>query len=322
MLRFLVRRLVFLIPVLFLISVLSFGLLVSMPGDPLDMVALGDPNITQADIQRLKQLYGVDEPFPVRYVKWMAQLAQGNLGYSRTYKIPVVELVAPRIENTLILAGLSLLVSLIVALPLGIFSAVRPYSLGDYAATTFAFFGYAVPAFWLGLMLMILFAVNLNWLPAGGIVGTDVAPDFVSALLDRLKHLILPVVVLSLGSLATWARYMRSSLLEVIHIEYIQTARAKGLSERAILYRHALRNALIPMATLFANTIPILLGGSVIVETVFSYPGMGKLLYDSVLENDFSVSMAILMFLAILVVMFNLFADLSYGVLDPRIRYE
>lgn len=322
MLRFLVRRLVFLIPVLFIISVLSFGLLVSMPGDPLDMVALGDPNITQADIQRLKRLYGVDEPFPVRYVKWMAQLAQGNLGYSRTYKIPVVELVTPRIQNTLILAGLSLVLSLVIAIPLGIFSAVRPYSLGDYAATSFAFFGYAVPAFWLGLMLMILFAVNLNWLPAGGIVGTDVAPGFVNALLDRLKHLILPVVVLSLGSLATWARYMRSSLLEVIHMEYIQTARAKGLRERAILYRHALRNALIPMATLFANTIPILLGGSVIVETVFSYPGMGKLLYDSVLENDFSVSMAILMFLAILVVLFNLFADLSYGVLDPRIRYE
>ncbi len=322
MLRFILRRLVFLIPVLFLISVLSFGLLVSMPGDPLDMLAFGNPGITKADIDRLKQLYGVDEPFPVRYAKWMAQIAQGNFGYSRTYKIPVVELVTPRVENTLILAGLSLLVSLVVAMPLGIYSAVHPYSVGDYLATTFAFFGYAVPAFWLGLMMIILFAVDLNWLPAGGLVSTDVPSGLMNQLSDRLIHLILPVFVLSLGSLAVWARYMRSSLLEVIHMEYIQTARAKGLRERAILYHHALRNALIPMVTLFANTFPILLGGSVIVETVFSYPGMGKLLYDSVLDNDFSVSMAILMFLAILVVVFNLLADVSYGILDPRVRYE
>ncbi|HZQ09402.1 MAG TPA: ABC transporter permease [Anaerolineae bacterium] len=322
MLRFVLRRLVFLIPVLLLISVLSFGLLVSMPGDPLDMLAFGNPGITKADINRLKQLYGVDEPFPVRYAKWMAQIAQGNFGYSRTYKISVVELVTPRIENTLILAGLSLLVSLVAAIPLGIYSAVHPYSVGDYVATTFAFFGYAVPAFWLGLMMIILFAVDLNWLPAGGLVSTDVQPGLMNQLSDRLIHLILPVFVLSLGSLAVWARYMRSSLLEVIHMEYIQTARAKGLRERAILYHHALRNALIPMVTLFANTFPILLGGSVIVETVFSYPGMGKLLYDSVLDNDFSVSMAILMFLAILVVLFNLLADVSYGILDPRVRYE
>lgn len=322
MLRFIFRRLVFLAPVLLLISVLSFGLLVSMPGDPLDMLALGNPGITKADIDRLKQLYGVNDPFPLRYGKWMVQVAQGNFGYSRTYKIPVTELVAPRFQNTLLLAGLSLLISLIVAVPLGIYSAVHPYSLGDYLATTFAFFGYAVPAFWLGLMLIILFAVDLNWLPAGGLVGSDAPPGFWDQLPDRLVHLILPVFVLSLGSLAVWARYMRSSLLEVIHMEYIQTARAKGLRERAILYRHALRNSLIPMVTLFANTFPIVISGSVIVETVFSYPGMGKLLYDSVLDNDFSVSMAILMLLAVIVVLFNLLADISYGVLDPRVRYQ
>lgn len=322
MLRYLFRRLVFLIPVLFLISAMSFGLLVSMPGDPLDILAFGDPAITKADIDRLKELYGLNDPFPVRYAKWMGQLLQGNLGYSRTYKISVVQLVTPRVQNTLILAGLSLVLSLIVAIPLGIYSAVRPYSVGDYLATGFAFFGYAVPAFWLGLMMIILFAVQLKWLPAGGMVGTDAGPAFLDQLSDRLIHLILPVFVLSLGSLAIWARYMRSSLLEVIHLEYIQTARAKGLRERAVLLRHALRNALIPMVTLFANTFPVLLGGSVIVETVFSYPGMGKLLYDSVLENDFAVSMAILMLLAILVVLFNLLADLSYAFLDPRVRYE
>lgn len=322
MLRYLLRRLVFLVPVLLVISILSFSLLVSMPGDPLDMIALGDPSITRADIERLKELYGVNEPFPVRYVKWMGQLVQGNLGYSRTYKIPVIQLVAPRAENTLILAGLSLFLSLIIAVPLGIYSATHPYSIGDYLATIFAFFGYAVPAFWLALMLIIVFAVQLRWLPAGGLVGADVQPGLVNELSDRGVHLILPVAVLSLGSLAVWARYMRSSLLEVINMEYIQTARAKGLRDRTILYRHAIRNALIPMVTLFANTFPILLSGSVIVETVFSYPGMGKLLYDSVLENDFSVSMAILMFLAVIVVLFNLLADISYGILDPRVRYE
>lgn len=293
-----------------------------MPGDPLDVIALGDPSITQADIQRLKILYGLDEPFPVRYAKWIAQVAQGNFGYSRTYKMPVVQLVAPRAQNTLILAGLSLFVSLIISIPLGIYSAVHPYTLGDYLGTTFAFFGYAVPAFWLGLMLIIVFAVQFDLLPAGGLMGSDVQPGLFNALTDRGIHLILPVAVLSLGSLAVWARYMRSSLLEVIQMEYIQVARAKGLRERAILYRHALRNALIPMVTLFANTFPVLLSGSVIVETVFSYPGMGKMLYDSVLDNDFSVSMAILMFLAVIVVMFNLLADISYGILDPRVRYE
>ena len=180
MLRFILRRLVFLIPVLVFISILSFGLLVSMPGDPLDMLAFGDPGITKADINRLKEMYGLNDPFPVRYAKWMAQVVQGNLGYSRTYKIPVTELVAPRIENTLILAGLSLLVSLVVAIPLGIYSAVHPYSVGDYIATTFAFFGYAVPAFWLGLMLIILFAVQFSWLPPGGLVGTDMLQGFVN----------------------------------------------------------------------------------------------------------------------------------------------
>jgi peptide/nickel transport system permease protein len=322
MLRYIFRRLVFLVPVLLIISFLSFLLLVSMPGDPLDTLVLGDPSITRADIERLKELYGLNEPFPVRYAKWLGQIVQGNFGFSRTYKIPVMQLVAPRAENTLILAGLSLVLSMAIAIPLGIYSAVHPYSVGDYLATIFAFFGYAVPAFWLGLMLIIVFAVQLQWLPPGGLVGTDVQPGVWNQVSDRLVHLILPVAVLSLGSLAVWARYMRSSLLEVIHKEYIQTARAKGLRDRAILYRHAVRNALIPMVTLFANTFPLLLSGSIIVETVFSYPGMGKLLYDSVLENDFSVSMAILMFLAILVVLFNLLADISYGILDPRVRYE
>jgi peptide/nickel transport system permease protein len=247
---------------------------------------------------------------------------QGNFGYSRQYKLPVTGLVMPRLQNTLTLTGTALLFSLVIAIPLGIYSARHPYTLGDYAATVFAFAGYAVPGFWLGLVMIIIFAVNLAWFPAGGIAASDLPANWTGMLSDRIWHLAMPVFVLGLGSMVTWARYMRSSLLDVIRQEYIQTARAKGLSEGIITYRHALKNAMIPMVTLFANTVPLVVGGSVVVETVFSYPGMGKLLYDSVLNNDFSVSMAILIALAILVVLCNLIADVAYGFLDPRIRYE
>ncbi len=320
--RYILRRLAFLVPVLGLLSILGFALLIALPGDPLDMLALGDPSITKADLDRLKQLYGLNDPLPVRYAKWMGQVLQGNLGYSRHYRVPVTELLAPRLQNTLILAGLAVLVSLSVSIPIGVYSAVRPYSLSDYAATVLAFVGYAVPAFWLGLVLIILFAVHLGWFPAGGIMSADPPRGLIGVLADRAIHLVMPVVVLSLHSMATWTRYMRSSLLEVVRQDFIQTARAKGLAERTVIYRHALKNALIPMVTLFANTVPVLVGGSVIVETVFSYPGIGKMHYDSVLGNDYSVSMAILMFLAALVVAFNLLADITYGLLDPRFRYE
>jgi peptide/nickel transport system permease protein len=320
--RFLLRRLLFLVPVLLLISVLSFALLISLPGDPLDMLALGDPSITQADIQRLKEMYGLNDPFPVRYAKWMGQVSQGNFGYSRAYKIPVTELVVPRIQNTLVMAALALGLSLVISIPLGVYSAVRPYSPGDYLATFFAFVGYAVPQFWLGLLMIIVFAVYLSWFPPGGMMSSDPPRELGGQLFDRARHLVMPVFVLGLGMMASWTRYMRSSVLEVIRLDYIQTARAKGLGESAVISRHAFRNALIPMVTLFANQVPVLLGGSIIVETVFSYPGMGKLLYDSVLGNDFAVAMAVLMALAAVVVLFNLLADMTYGVLDPRIRYE
>lgn len=321
--QYIIRRLLLLIPLLFLISFLSYGLLVALPGDPLDMLLLGDPSITQEDIEALKELYGLNDPFPVRYAKWLAQVLQGNLGFSRTYRVPVMDLVGPRVGNTLVLTGLALGISLLVALPAGIISAVRPYSIGDYLVSIFAMGGYAVPGFWLGLMLIIIFGVRLQWLPPGGFVEEQArAAGGLTELLDRGRHLILPVFVLGVNAAATWTRYMRASLLEVARLDYIKAARAKGLTERQVIFRHALRNALIPMVSLFANTAPALVGGSIIIETVFAYPGVGKLLYDSVLGNDFSVAMAVLMFLAVLVVLFNLLADLAYGVLDPRIRYE
>lgn len=320
--RFVIRRLLLILPVMVIISVLVYGLLVAMPGDPLDALVFGSPGITAAEIERLKDLYGVNDPFPVQYAKWAGQVLQGNLGYSRAYRIPVTELIWPRMQNTFVLAGLSLLLSAGVAIPLGIYSAMRPYSVSDYLATIFAFFGFAVPNFWLGLVLIIIFGVRLGWLPPGGLESVDVGPGLWAQLADRGKYLILPVIVLGFSSMAQWMRYMRSSMLESMRQDYVTTARAKGLRERRVVFIHVLKNALIPVVTLMANTIPIILGGSIIVETVFAYPGVGKLLYDSVTGNDFAVSMAILLFLAFLVVVLNLVADVAYGLLDPRIRYE
>lgn len=322
MTRYLVRRFLQLLPVLLAISVLSFSLLVAMPGDPLDMLILGNPNVTAEDIVRLRQAYGLDDPIHIRYSKWLWQIAQGNFGYSRTYHVPVMKLVLPALRNTLILSGLSLTLSMVVALSVGIYSVTHQYSIGDHLGTVFAFFGFSIPGFWFGLMAIIVFAGWLRWLPPGGIVSIDVGPGVIARAADRLKYLIMPACVLALESMAVWTRYMRSSLLEVIGQEYIRTARAKGLSERTVLYRHALKNALLPIITLIGNTIPTVFGGALIIEQVFSYLGMGRLLYNSILNNDFSVAMAILMFLAVLVVVCNLLADISYSIIDPRISYR
>jgi peptide/nickel transport system permease protein len=286
------------------------------------MLVMGNPHIKPEDVERMKELYGLNDPLPVRYLKWMGQIVQGNLGYSRTYMIPVTELALPRVKNTLLLTSLATFLALAISLPLGIFSAVRQYSLGDYFATFFTFFGFAVPSFWLGLVLIIVFSIHLKWLPPGGMSSIELTTSLAGEAVDRLKYLIMPVFVLSLTYMAMWTRYMRSSMLEAIGEDYVQTARSKGLTEHVVLYRHALKNALLPIITIVGNMLPSLFGGSVVIEQVFSYPGIGKLLYDSILNKDYSVSMAVLLFLAVMVVAFNLLADLSYAVVDPRVRYD
>ena len=320
--KYILRRIGFLIPVLALVSVLGFAILLALPGDPLDTLVIGDPNITQADVQQMRDVYGLDDPLPVQYGKWISQLVQGNAGFSRQYRIPVTDLVGPALRNTLVLAGLALLFSVIISIPIGIYSAIRPYSPGDHAFTIFSFVGYALPNFWLGLVLIMVFAVTLGWLPAGGISSAVTDADLWATLVDRARHLLLPVVVLGLSTMALWTRYMRSSLLEVVGEDYILTARSKGLPKSTVINRHALRNALLPMISLTANTIQLLAGGSVVVEKVFSYPGIGKMLFDSIMGNDYSVALAILLIMSLLVVGLNLVADLLYGILDPRIRYE
>jgi peptide/nickel transport system permease protein len=322
MLLYVIRRLLQIVPLLLIISALIFGLLYMMPGDPLYRMLQDIPHLRPEDYDRLRKLYGFDDPFYVQYWKWLWQLLQLNPGYSREYGQPVFEVILPALKNTLVLTILAVVIGKTVAILLGIFSAVRQYSLGDYFLTAVTFIAYSVPAFWLGLMLIIVFSVKLGWLPTSGLVNADFTPGSWEATVDWLKHLILPVAVLAISEIIQVQRFMRSSMLEVLRQDYLTTARAKGLSERIVVGRHALKNALIPVVTIIAVTMPRVVGGSTVVETVFAYPGMGRLLYTSIMGNDFVVAMTVVMIIAVTVVFFNLLADIIYGWLDPRIRYQ
>ena len=316
------KRLLQSVPLLLVISALIFGLLYAMPGDPLYRMLQDIPRLRPEDYERLRKLYGFDDPFYVQYWKWLWQLIQLNPGYSREYGQPVFDIIWPALKNTLVLTILAVAIGKTVAILLGIFSAVRQYSLGDYLLTGVTFIAYSVPAFWLGLMLIIVFSVKLGWLPTSGIVSTDLTPGSWEATIDWLKHLILPVAVLAISEIIQVQRFMRSSMLEVLRQDYLTTARAKGLSEGIVVGRHALKNALIPVVTIIAVTMPRIVGGSTVVETVFAYPGMGRLLYTSIMGNDYVVAMTVVMIIAVTVVFFNLLADIIYGWLDPRIRYQ
>ena len=322
MLLYVVRRLLQTVPLLLFISALIFLLLYLMPGDPIYRMLEGIPNLRPADYERLRKLYGFDDPVYVQYAKWLWQLIQLNPGYSREYGQPVIDLILPALKNTLVLTISAVVIGKSVAILLGIFSAVRQYSIGDYLLTGLTFVAYSVPGFWLGLMMIIAFSVKLGWLPTSGIMNPDLTPGSWQATLDWIRHLILPVTVLAISEIIQVQRFMRSSLLEVLRQDYLVTARAKGLSEKAVIGRHALKNALIPVVTIIAVTMPRVIGGSTVVETVFAYPGMGRLLYTSIMGNDYVVVMTVVMIIAIAVVAFNLLADVLYGWLDPRIRYQ
>jgi peptide/nickel transport system permease protein len=329
--RYIFRRLLQMIPIALGISVLMFALLTLAPGDPVDLLISSDPRVKPQDVARLKRIYGLDQPIHIRYVKWLGRTVKGDLGFSRTYKEPVTHLMRDRIGNSLWLTVTAFFLALLVAMPVGIYSALRQYSVLDYVATTFTFFGVSIPAFWFGIMMIYLFAVWHPWtvvpwmaglvLPPGGI-STPGVPDGLPFYVDRLRYMILPSIVLALLSMATYTRYTRSSMLEVIRQDYVRTARSKGLAERAVINKHALRNALIPLVTIVALSISGLFAGAPITETVFAWPGVGRLLVDSVIGGDYVAAQAVLMFLAVLVLVFNLVADIGYALLDPRIRYD
>jgi peptide/nickel transport system permease protein len=309
------------IPIILGISLVVFALLAAAPGDQVDLLLSGIPNITPDDVVRLKHAYGLDQPPHVRYVKWLERAAQGDFGWSRTYREPVAKLILDRLGNTVSLAAGALALALAVAIPVGIYSALHQYSPLDYAATLFTFFGISVPVFWFGIMLIYLFGVNWHLLPPGGINSPGVPPGF-PTLIDRLQYLPLPTLALGLVFMASFTRYTRSSMLEVVRQDFVRTARAKGLPGGVVIRRHALRNALIPLVTVLGVAIPGVLAGAPLTETVFSWPGVGKLLVDSTLGGDYAVAQGIIMFISIMVIVANLLVDIAYGVLDPRIRYD
>jgi len=296
-------------------------LLALAPGDPLDMMLANAPQRAGVDIAALRHAYGLDQPIPVRYVKWLQHVAHGDLGWSIEYHTPVAALIAQRFPKTLLLMGSGFLVSMVIGIPVGIYSALHQYSILDYGASLFSFFGFSVPIFWLGLSLIYVFSIRFHLLPAGGFQSTSELTGF-GAVGDQLRHLVLPMAVIALYNMAALMRYSRSAMLEVIHQDYMRTAEAKGLTRYVVIYRHGLRNALVPVVTILALILPALFGGAPVTETVFSWPGIGELLIQSVLAGDLVVAQGVLLVLSVLVIVANLLADITYALLDPRIRFS
>ncbi len=323
MTRYIIRRLLQFIPLLFLISVLLFTLLQIIPGGPTAAYA-NNPEITSEDLARLEQRLGVNAPLPVQYGKWLGNVLRGDWGYSTVTQRPVLREIADRLPNTIYLMGIAFVVALLIAIPMGLIAALRQYSIFDTLTTTIVFAGQSIPIFWLGLVLIIVFHSTLKnpltgapLLPGDG-MSTLGAPFSIG---DYLAHLILPVTMLALYQTAQLTRFMRASMLDVIHQDFIRTAHAKGLKERVVVVRHAFKNAALPLVTILALDLPGLFNGAVFTETIFSWPGMGRLFIERAFLFDYPVLMAILMINAALILFFNLVADVVYALVDPRIRY-
>jgi len=321
-LRYLVKRVLFMVPLLLGITVICFFVMHLAPGKPTDLQTQMNPKASAEMKERLMKLYELDKPVHLQYWSWLKKLVRGDLGtsFSSDHR-PVADKILERLPITITINVLSLLIIIALAVPIGVLSAVHQDSLFDKVTAVIVFIGFAVPTFWLALLLMIFFGIHLGWLPISGLRSLNY--EYLSAwgqLTDLARHLILPVFISAFGGLAGLSRYMRANMLEVIRQDYILTARAKGLSERQVIYRHALRNALLPAITILGLSIPGLIGGSVIFETIFAIPGMGQLFYMSVMARDYPTVMGILLIGAILTLVGNLIADISYAVADPRIR--
>ena len=317
MYQILVRRLLLVIPTLLVVSMLSFAIMRAAPGDPVQMyVAGGLSKGSPEDIERIRENLGLNDPLPVQYVRWLEQAVQGNFGYSISSHRPVTELIRERLPASLSLMGISLLVSMTIGIAVGALAAVKQYSLFDYATTTFAVLGNSLPSFWIGMILIWVFAVQLGWLPTGQ-MQSFMPRDPVW--LDTMKHYVLPVFVTAFVSLIYWVRYQRASLLEVLHQDYIRTARAKGLGERRIILRHAWRNSLIPIVTLVGFSIANLVAGSYVIEVIFSWPGMAQFGFEAILKRDYPVIMGVTIFSSLFIIFGNLLADLAYIVVNPQV---
>ena len=363
MTNFILRRLSQNFVLLFFISMLIYVVLNLVPGGPFDTLALSNPRITRSMIERLNALLDLDKPLlpgqycPVvsgdqqpcrfdqgRYIRWLTKVVQGDWGTSWTMQTgkAVLALIWSRLGYTVLLMGLSTFLAIVIAVPIGIYSAVKQYSVADYLVTALAFFGQSMPTFWTGLMAMAILSVGLGWFPTSGVRVAGAEGDIIEVfgriltfgrlypelagqegklILDGLHHVALPTLVLTYFNMAQWARYTRSSMLEVLRQDYMRTARAKGLRENVVILKHGLRNALIPLITILALVLPNLFGGAIITETIFSWPGMGRMFIDAISNVDWPVVQGLLVISAFLVVFSNLLADVLYAVVDPRIQY-
>ncbi len=317
--QYLIRRILVAIPTLLLISFVLYAIISLAPGDPLSQFA-ANPAVPPEVRENIRRSLGLDQPWPIRYVKWLFALSHGDWGFSFGSRIPVWDLIKLRIPATLAVVGVAYIVSVLIAIPIGILSAVKQYSIFDHVATTFAFMGFSVPTFFTGLLLIILLSVKLQWLPF--IYDSTLQVNSLATLGAEIKQAIMPIGVLALFQTATLVRYTRASMLENLPQDYVRTARAKGLGETSVINRHVVRNSLIPVVTLIALTAPTVFSGALITEQIFRVPGIGSLLIASIQNNDIPVIMAITFTFSVLVVVFNLVADVTYGFLDPRIRYD
>jgi peptide/nickel transport system permease protein len=317
--QYLIRRLLIAIPSLLGISVILFAVLALAPGDPFEELAT-NPAVPPEVRTVLRTKFGLDDPVPVRYVRWLAAMAQGDWGFSFVSRMQVDTLILQRLPTTLFVIGASQILALLIAIPVGVYAATRPYSLFDQLANALAFIGFSLPTFFTGLLFILVFSIHFDWLPF--IYRSDISASGWRWYWEHLRQALMPIAVLGLFQAASMTRYVRASVLDVIRLDYVTTARAKGLGERVVVTKHVVRNALIPVVTLVALQMPAIFGGAIVTEQIFRIPGIGSLLISSILANDTPVVMAVTFIFACLVVLFNLIADIVYGWLDPRITYR
>ncbi|HAA93405.1 MAG TPA: ABC transporter permease [Rhodospirillaceae bacterium] len=316
MLRFVGNRLIESAAVLLVMSFVVYCLIGLMPGDPIDLMIAANPDLTPKDATRLKALYGLDKPIHERYWNWLSSALAGDFGYSRTYTQPALDILLPRMGNTALLMLISLALALLIAIPVGIYAALRPYTKLDYAINLLCFAGISIPSFWLALLVIILFAVTLAWFPAGGMETIGQGGFW-----DRAWYLALPVLVLTLHSAGGFTRYMRASMLQILRQDFIRTARAKGVGEMRVVLGHALRNSVMPVVTMVGLGFGALFSGALITETMFSWLGMGKTIYDAILGNDFNLALVGLLFATGMTLLGNFLADVCQVWIDPRVSF-
>lgn len=317
--KYIRKRLLQALPIVFGITLLTYLIMKLAPGGPLANMV--NPRSSVESINRAKVALGLDQPILVQYWNWLKELVQGNFGYSTFSGQPVLGMILDRLPATLLLTGTAFVFSFTVGIPLGVYSATRKYSLGDYGLTIFSFIGISVPSFFFGMSLIYLFAIQLKWFPTSGFGNASFDGVGFALFFDKLRYLVMPALALSLANIATVMRFTRSSMVETLSQDYIRTAQSKGLSQRAVIFRHALKNSLIPVITIFGLSIPNLFGGAYIIEKVFSWPGMGQMGVEAIGNRDYGVLMGLTLFTAMLVLIGNLISDILYSFVDPRIRY-